>query len=168
MTYFCFLWPECLYYFWSMSYRVHCVNVIEPSTEETVADTLRSENSTDKQQKLPSAEHGSSSGVSTVGHSSKGNCFFSSFFVKQTFVKLILDATMWREVDITPTWSIIKEYLDIVNEENCFLKLVVCTDFSFCNLKHSCNNKWPTFVFYDQNVCSAFEVCLIRYIVCMS
>ena len=53
--------------------------VIEPSTEETVADAVRNENSTDKQQ-LPSAEHGSSSGVSTVGHSSKGDVFLFVFY----------------------------------------------------------------------------------------
>ena len=63
-----------------MSYQVHCVYVIEPSTEETVADAVRNENSTDKQQ-LPSAEHGSSSGVSTVGHSSKGDVFLFVCFL---------------------------------------------------------------------------------------
>ena len=65
--------------------------VIEPSTEETVADAVRNENSTDKQQ-LPSAEHGSSSGVSTVGYSSKGDVFlFVCLFFTLFFIVISLD-----------------------------------------------------------------------------
>ncbi|XP_049430897.1 uncharacterized protein LOC125887856 [Epinephelus fuscoguttatus] len=46
--------------------------VDEPSADETVAGTVGNEiSSTGKQHKQPSAEHGASSGVSTVGHSPK-------------------------------------------------------------------------------------------------
>ncbi|XP_034038243.1 uncharacterized protein LOC117521022 isoform X3 [Thalassophryne amazonica] len=50
----------------------HLFAVDEPSAEETAADAVGTESSTDKQHKGPLAEHGASSGVSPVAHSYKG------------------------------------------------------------------------------------------------